>query len=354
MERTRFLDDPGLFPRTALEAVRELVPCPVASFNEVDPAADRIVAIFDPPDYTVPDHYLEAFGQLAGEHPLIRHLNETGDGSAVKISDFLTRVEYRASPIYGAVYGPIGVEYQMSITLPAPLPRIVAIACSRSDRDFDERERALMNALRPHLAQSYQFVEERARLASAVGALESALREDGRLVLALDGGPHELTPGAAELLGRYAGDPDGGPLPERVQRWLDTQTASTGRGPGARPRLLTPLSVHRGATTLVLRYLPGTNGAGAIVLNERPRELATAELRLLGLTQREAEILQQLAKGASDREITGSLHIAPGTVRKHLDNLYRKLGVSSRGRAVASAVALLSGAVHTGNDPAMT
>ncbi len=343
VERTRFLAEAELFPRAALEAVRELVPCPIASFNEVDPRSGRLLAAIDPPDYPIPERYHEAFERLAGEHPLIRHLQETGDGSAVKLSDIVSAAEFHRSAIYREVYAPLGVEYQISITLPAAMPRIIAIACSRSETDFDERDRGLLNAIRPHLAQSYQLAEERARLRSTVGALSSALEANDTHVLALDGEPHELTSGATQLLESYLGQPAAGVLPHRVERWLAAQQHADRDHAGARPLLLSPLTAHRGPNALVLRYVPAHEGSGAILLTERPRQLATAELRLLGLTEREAQVLQQLAAGASDREIAARLQIAGGTVRKHLDNLFRKLGVTSRARAVASALALLSG-----------
>jgi DNA-binding NarL/FixJ family response regulator len=42
-----------------------------------------------------------------------------------------------------------------------------------------------------------------------------------------------------------------------------------------------------------------------------------------------------VAKGLSNGAIAGQLVVEPSTVRKHLENVYRKLGVSSRTAAVA-------------------
>jgi DNA-binding CsgD family transcriptional regulator len=53
------------------------------------------------------------------------------------------------------------------------------------------------------------------------------------------------------------------------------------------------------------------------------------------LTEREAEVLRHVAAGMRNREIAEALWIAPGTVRKHLDNIYAKLGVHSRTAAAA-------------------
>jgi DNA-binding CsgD family transcriptional regulator len=55
------------------------------------------------------------------------------------------------------------------------------------------------------------------------------------------------------------------------------------------------------------------------------------------LTPREREILAWVARGKTNGEIAAVLYLAPGTVRKHLDNVYGKLGVGSRAGAVARA-----------------
>lgn len=55
------------------------------------------------------------------------------------------------------------------------------------------------------------------------------------------------------------------------------------------------------------------------------------------LTRREREILAWVARGKTNGEIAGILYVAPGTVRKHLDNVFAKLGVGNRAAAVARA-----------------
>jgi DNA-binding NarL/FixJ family response regulator len=49
------------------------------------------------------------------------------------------------------------------------------------------------------------------------------------------------------------------------------------------------------------------------------------------LSARELEILLLAARGLSNRQIGASLHVAEGTVKRHLANTYEKMGVSSRG-----------------------
>ena len=55
------------------------------------------------------------------------------------------------------------------------------------------------------------------------------------------------------------------------------------------------------------------------------------------LTDREWEVLDLVAGGSSTEEIARTLVLSTETVRSHLKNLYRKLGVRSRDQAAEAA-----------------
>lgn len=61
-------------------------------------------------------------------------------------------------------------------------------------------------------------------------------------------------------------------------------------------------------------------------------------LKSLGLSFRESEVLWWVAQGKTNYEIAMILNIAPGTVKIHLEKIYRKLGVETR--MAASKIAL--------------
>jgi DNA-binding NarL/FixJ family response regulator len=61
----------------------------------------------------------------------------------------------------------------------------------------------------------------------------------------------------------------------------------------------------------------------------------------IDLTPREQEILYQLIKGMTNKEISASTHLAIDTVKTHLRNIFRKLGVKNRSQATTKGMKLL-------------
>ncbi|HTW99406.1 MAG TPA: helix-turn-helix transcriptional regulator, partial [Acidimicrobiales bacterium] len=74
---------------------------------------------------------------------------------------------------------------------------------------------------------------------------------------------------------------------------------------------------------------------GVLLYTERPAGNDRTDLRSLGLSAREAEIVSLVLAGATNAGVAATLHIAVGTVKKHLDNVYCKLGVHGRGPLTA-------------------
>ncbi|HEY0377293.1 MAG TPA: response regulator transcription factor [Pyrinomonadaceae bacterium] len=62
------------------------------------------------------------------------------------------------------------------------------------------------------------------------------------------------------------------------------------------------------------------------------------------LTGRELEVLEQIVRGKSNKEIGTLLHISEATVKSHINNILSKLGVSDRTQAATTA--LQRGLVH--------
>jgi DNA-binding CsgD family transcriptional regulator len=305
------VDGPDPFPRPLLESLHRLVPSDEVVYDELDRVRETVIweEIF-PDGIDGPDE--PTYWDVRDQHPVCRHHELAGEFDALKISDFLTGSELRRTDIYWDWFHPWGVEYQMSVGLDAPLSHTKVFLFIRAGgRDFNERDRAVLNFLRPHLANLWDAAQTRRRAAQALSLLEEA--DAGLVTLDRAGRIEHATPEALRLLTAYFRDYRTR-LPEEVARWLLEQRQALS------PE---PLRVEGGEQSLVVRLV-----GGALFLEE--------ERVAPPLTEREREILELVAAGKTNAEIAEAIWIAPGTVRKHLENVYEKLGVHSRTAAVAT------------------
>jgi DNA-binding NarL/FixJ family response regulator len=78
--------------------------------------------------------------------------------------------------------------------------------------------------------------------------------------------------------------------------------------------------------------------AGKLLDQVASRQTQPSSLLTDKLTGRETEVLRLLAKGLSNAEIAGQLHLSEGTVRNHVSAILDKLGVSDRTQAAVIAI----------------
>jgi DNA-binding CsgD family transcriptional regulator len=188
------------------------------------------------------------------------------------------------------------------------------VLLGRHERDFTARDRLIGYALRPHVVALVRQARARRRLTVLRAAAESADEGDQRGFVILGRGDliEYASPPAQRLLAAWFGNGLGDRLPPRIGDWL------------ASPSPDQPLHVERtGARLVVEAPTPG----GLIVAEERVRP---------SLTTREVDVVRGLAAGKSTAEIAHELWVTPATVNKHLEHVYRKLGVSSRTAALAA------------------
>ncbi len=159
------LDLESFAPRV-LDAAREAVPADWASLNALAPDPS-VVSIAVPP---VPLHIYDTYARLAHEHPVVRYMQSSGDGSPTRISDVCSRREFHALELYREVYAELGIEHQIAFTLPAPAGHLLAIVLSRKASDFSDEERDLLRRARPHLIQAYRNALEHTALLRRLGA----------------------------------------------------------------------------------------------------------------------------------------------------------------------------------------
>lgn len=81
--------------------------------------------------------------------------------------------------------------------------------------------------------------------------------------------------------------------------------------------------------------LPALPDAGPPHLYELYKDAARRRREPVRLTHRELDVLRRVALGMGTAQIAAQLVVSPSTVRKHLENAFGRLGVSSRTAAVA-------------------
>jgi ATP/maltotriose-dependent transcriptional regulator MalT len=118
-----------------------------------------------------------------------------------------------------------------------------------------------------------------------------------------------------------------------VERWIAVQESRLDSS--EKLELAKLLSAEIDGRRMVLKYLPGRPpDPPALLLREERRRFRSPQNHdVLGLTTRETEIVALVIRGETNVAIGQALHVSPNTVKKHLDDIYVKLGVRGRGPA---------------------
>ena len=327
------LTDLPSFRTGVLALLRELVGCELASYNEIGTNAGEVFIVADPAEsLNAGDEMLETFAELALQNPLAAHCARTGETRALRLSDFISRRKLHALDLYNHVYRHIDTEYQLAFTVPTR-GQIVGITLNRARRDFDERELALLQAARTIIIPAYRNLHDRARLEAILRASDG--EGPGPLAILLVEQSGLLAPvhdRAERLLRRLSGDPR---TIDALRGWAGLQRHKQ-MGGGA------PLRLQTTERELEAHYLHGTPGSLDAIAIRPPADSRSQALRSLGLTRRQTEVLHQLWQGATNAEVALTLNISEHTVRHHLEDIYRQLGVKSRVAAAHIAAQTLS------------
>lgn len=291
---------------------------------------------------TWPDGALSAadvacFNRFFQSHPLVRfHSTHPGAGSH-RISDSVPGAGFRRSALYADYYRRIGIDHVVAMPVHVDSARLVSFVLNRARRDFSDRDCALLDALRFQLGAEYMAQEARLRAQRTLAQLADVLMGAGMAVIVLDA-TRRVQRSSEQALKwlAYAGFAQriraGERLPEPIDRWMRTRLEPSWAmfDPG-------PLVLATAAHTLKLHLLQGEGALTLLIECSAPR---AAPARDYGLTAREREILRWLAAGKSNAEIAAILAIRPRTVHKHLEHVFRKLGVENRTAAALRALQL--------------
>lgn len=171
---------------------------------------------------------------------------------------------------------------------------------------------------------------------SAHAALDSA----GQYLLTLDSRGELLwaTPQVYELLKESGAINDSTQLHKttstQLRDWLSHK-------PGA-GRQLTLTGLLQTFTLEILSLMDGKEYLLRLNKGHEPEQDTEALKQQFSVTGREADVLLWIANGKTNREIGQILEMSPRTVNKHLEQIFKKLGVENRTSAAAAAIRYLS------------
>ncbi len=162
------IDDPADLGRRALPGLARLIPADVLSYNEFGPEPGQVSYCAYPEDVVFSPDIMAGFEAHVRENPLIDHLETTGDGSPMMISDFISQGRFHRLGVYAEFYRHVPVEHQIAIGLPPTDGRVIRIALNRARVDFTEDDRDLLAVLRAPLVRAMIRARSRNRARQAM------------------------------------------------------------------------------------------------------------------------------------------------------------------------------------------
>ena len=208
----------------------------------------------------------------------------------------------------------------------------MGIALSRNRTDFSEKERLMLDLLRSHLVQAYRSIH-------TINLTHKNIEESTKEFMIVNrfGQVQVFSDQVWQMLDMYFGflrSP--GTLPTDMNDWCTRERVRLSQQSDI-PSPPTPLEVYKGDNRLTVHLIWGGKEAvqDVLLFEEEPIKHITAIPDNLELTVRETEICSLISKGKTNIEISQALSLSSRTVKKHLEHIYTKLGVHTRGAAVA-------------------
>jgi DNA-binding CsgD family transcriptional regulator len=306
--------------RQALQGLGDLVPADVLTWDRVELATGAVRHEVVPAEAEPPGAFAAVVSDATG-HPLL-FAHAVRRRQALRLSEAVDPRRLSHSELYGDLLHRSGVEYAVAIGLRPQRPETVVAGLGRTERQFSERDRDVLDLVRPALEDALRTAEARTRLVRALAANPPP----ATTVVVLDryGEIEHSSPDAERWLAEHFGPPEHpGWLPRPVASWLSLPP---------RPPMV---SVHEDRR-LSVHLLPGD--PHALLLEEQVAGFRPEALRRLGLSARETEVLCAATAIDDEADIAWELFLSLHAVRDRLARLEAKLGVHTAADAVARAL----------------
>lgn len=332
------------FYRAAFSSIHGMVPYELCSYNDVrlHPARILSLTMSSQEQHNLASKFLPVLNAHVQEHPLIPHFFS---GEVVKTSDYASISQFKATGIYNEYYRHLDTETQICFSFAISQEKLALFALSRNGgMDFSERDRLILTLLKPHLIGSLKNVRELGSIRLERDLLQRGVEAErqGVVLCQPEGLIVCISAFAKEMLHKYFAVPvgEGTTLPETLLNWFATEVLSSVNNGGAGGF---PMRVEREVLTVTkhdrclrIKLLNDcTTGDYILFMNESDPSAPLKQLQGYGLTNRESEVLRWLNKGKTSGEIAIILGMSKRTVEKHLEHIFTKLGVETRGAAAA-------------------
>ena len=338
LESVRFLHSDvsaASLPARLSVAVSNLIKSEITAFDGFGSDNNFTGKIWYDPVDSVSDEELQIFAAHTHEHPFFVELLVEKKVEALKISDYLTQQQFHRTGIYNEYYRKVGVHRQMAIALHVSPELLVTCALSRSRQDFDDRERELLMLIAPHLVAAFRNAKAFDKLESDRKYLLFAVSQ-GLIVLNAEGKIKFANDLAVRLLEKYFGKFETDTLPSDLRRYSEAQSCLTNDEEFFAPPALFRVRLEN--SELQIRFaLDFTVQELTLLLEEKIYKLAQ-DFLVLGLTERESEVLYWIGQGKTDGEIAALCRMKIRTAQKHAEHIFTKLGVETRTAAIAVAL----------------
>ncbi len=147
--------DKRVFAQLGVEQLPQLVASEFTTLSICHLASGRR-EVFGLPAGALSEQDRAAFDRHFHEHPLVRYHAYQGGRSTQRICDSLPMEQFRRSALYNDYYRRIRIDHAMALPIYVRDGVLVSFVLNRTRRNFTDRERALLDVLRPHLARVYQ------------------------------------------------------------------------------------------------------------------------------------------------------------------------------------------------------
>jgi DNA-binding CsgD family transcriptional regulator len=304
----------------ALDALAALVPADLVSWDRVDLSTGAVRHQATPAEAERPGAFDAVVGGAQG-HPLLA-AHAAARRSALRLSEATDAGALAHSSLYGDLLHESGVEYEIAIGMRPAESEAVVAGLGRTEKEFSERDRELLDIVRPGIEDALQATQARGRLVRALAA--NPPPGTAVVLLSRSGEIEQSSIDAERWLAEHFGAAEHpGWLPAPVADWLALPP---------RPPLVSESEGRR----LTVRLLPGD--PHALLLEEDVASFRPGTLHELGLTQREREVLEAASKLGDESAVAWELFLSLHAVRERLERIEAKLHVATPAEAVARAL----------------